>query len=496
MKFDKSDLFCHDLPTIPQPGIGKILVTGATGYIGGRLVPELILRGYKVRVLVRNPSGDYSKRWPGAEIIESDILEDRNLKNVFEGIHTAYYLIHSLHHLKREHKEDEIKVAANFCSAAEKSNLNRIIYLGNILELQKFKYSQINKNNTILSEFIKSKIPVTFLGADMIIGSGSVSFELFKNLSRRYSVIFLSKWWYKHFKPIAIRDVIKYLVGVLELPDTQGKYYFIGGKDTVPGITIFETFADVFNKKLSLINIPFINIVLESYILSLITPLPSVIIRGLFEELNSISYLEHNDIKKTIPIQLLSLKESVTRAVAREEQNRVDTRWSDAHLSIHNIAVQLHELKDPPNFIKSYTLSTQKKTGCLFKVICSIGGEKGWFHSNILWRLRGAVDRIFLGVGITRGRRSSTDLRINDVIDFWRVEKLETDYRLLLRAEMRLPGVAWLELKIEPEDTQNRLQLTAYFKSDKIFGKFYWYIFLPFHELIFPDMIREIEKSC
>ena len=199
-------------------------------------------------------------------------------------------------------------------------------------------------------------------------------------------------------------------------------------------------------------------------------------------------------IKKVLPFETKSYKEATLRALSREEQDRVYTRWSDAYPPAHEIAIKLHELGETPTYASSYSLYTRKSAASVFQSICRIGGKEGWFNSNWMWRFRGMMDRIFMGVGTSRGRKSSSNLEVNDVIDFWRVEDYRLNKRLLLRAEMKLPGRAWLEFRIDQEDLGNRLFVNAYYQTRSIIGKIYWYMFLPFHVFIFQDLIRGIEK--
>jgi hypothetical protein len=232
-----------------------------------------------------------------------------------------------------------------------------------------------------------------------------------------------------------------------------------------------------------------------AYLANLITPVPGPIIWCLLEGIKNRVVCQNTDIARFLPFQPISFKEAVVRAMTRDEQDNVHTRWSDAYPPAHYLAIKLHEIEPPPRFICSYSLLTDKGASSLFRSISRIGGKKGWFHNNWMWRLRGSVDRILMGVGTLRGRRSHTDLRINDVIDFWRVEDLRPDERLLLRAEMKLPGKAWLEFRINREADKNRLSVNAYYQPRGLAGKIYWYLFLPFHHTIFKDLIIQIEKS-
>ena len=491
---ETADLFCHDLTSTPRPEIGKVLVTGATGYIGGRLVPELLARGYQVRVLVRSPSPEYKERWPGAEIVIADALQQDTLKKALDGIHTAYYLIHSLYLGPEKFTAADIKAAANFRMAAEKNGVKRIIYLGGLGDINSSLSKHLRSRMEVAQELNSGKVPVTILRAAIIIGSGSASFEIIQHLARQLHVI-LSPGWERHkCQPIGIRDVIKYLVGVLEIPETSGKSFDIGGGDILSYKKMIEIMAGFLHKRIFFVPFPFSHIGFYAYYASLITPVPLPLVQCLFEGLKNDAICQDDSIKNFLPFVPLDYEEAIQRATDREDQDRIYTRWSDAYPPAHHLAQRLHELKSMPKYTASHSLITEKSPTSNFKSICNIGGKKGWFRTNWMWRLRGMVDRILLGVGSSRGRKSHSTLKTNDVLDFWRVEDIQQDKRLLLRAEMKLPGEAWLEFNLKPVGKRNRLSVIAYYETSKLFGDIYWYIFLPFHNVIFTDLIKQIER--
>jgi hypothetical protein len=251
--------------------------------------------------------------------------------------------------------------------------------------------------------------------------------------------------------------------------------------------------ADLLNKKR--IFVPFLSFLpLYSYLGGLITPVPAPITRSLMEGLKNEVVCQNNLIQHYLPFKPLTYKEAIIRAMSREEQDTIYTRWSDAYPPAHQLALKLHELAEEPRFTSTYSLVTQKEASALFNCFCKVGGKEGWFSNNWLWRLRGTIDKILLGVGSSRGRRSQTTLKINDVVDFWRVEDLQKNKRLLLRAEMKMPGKAWLEFQIQDADYQRKLSIRAYFHTQSLGGKLYWYFFLPFHRFIFNGLIKQIEK--
>lgn len=491
---ESDDLFCKDLPSKFQPDIGKILVAGASGYIGGRLVPELLARGYKVRVMVRGMSLEYSEIWPNAEMAVADARDIDDLRTAFKQIDTAYYLIHSLRLGPKEFVAADLQAASNFRQAASEMGVKRIIYLGGLGDKRSVLSSHLRSRVEVGEEFKRGKVPATILRAAVIVGSGSASYEIIQHLVKRLRVILIPPWAKNRCQPIAVRDVIKYLVGVLETPQTAGKSFDIGGKDILTYEGMLKVLGGVLQKKVVFIPVPFANTRIYGYFVSLLTPVPASITVCLMEGLKNEVICQDTGIRDILPFEALSYKESIIRAMSREEQDKVSTRWSDAYPPAHVLALKLHELNDGPSYIACHSLSTPKKASALFNSICKIGGKEGWFHANWIWRLRGGIDRLLLGVGTARGRKSQFSLKINDVVDFWRIEDLRENKRLLLRAEMKLPGKAWLEFGVAEESGKRRLSINAYYEAQGFFGVLYWYLCLPFHRFVFINLIRDIEK--
>jgi uncharacterized protein YbjT (DUF2867 family) len=487
------DLFCTDLPTRPQPGIGKILVAGATGYVGGRLVPDLLSRGYSLRVMVRNRVFDTDK-WPNTEVVVADALKEDQISAALERIQVAYYLIHSLSLGPEEFEDADLVAANNFQRAANNNGVERIIYLGGAGDERSCRSIHLRNRLAVLQTLKQGAVPVTALRAAIIIGSGSASYEIIKNLVRNLRVMVLPSWAKNKCQPIAIRDVIKYLVGVLELEESIGQSYEIGGKDILTYEDMLKTCANILGSKILFGRFPYQNISFYSYMASLFTPVPEPIIACLMEGLKDNTVCSEDKITRLIPFQTLSYREAIIRALSREEQDQVYTRWSDAYPPAHELAIKLSELTEPPGYTSTYSLSTRKSAASLFYNMCKIGGKDGWFRNNWMWRLRGWVDRILLGVGTARGRKSSQWIETNDVIGFFRVENIKRNELLLLRAEMKLPGRAWLEFRIANQpDGYNLVTVVAYFQTKSLFGKLYWYLFLPFHSIIFKNLLEDID---
>lgn len=494
MEWYSQESFCKDLPTSPVPETGIILVTGAGGYIGGRLVPELLERGYRVRVMVRKYSEEQTERWPDAEIVVADALNVEQLRWVLKDVAVAYYLIHSMLVGKKEFVSSDFQAATNFSKVAEERGLQRIIYLGALGENKMTLSDHLESRIDVARILKESKVPTTILQAAIIIGSGSASFEILSSIIRNSPVYFIPYWGKTQCQPIGIRDVIKYLVGCLETPETTGNTYDIGGAEILTYEEMMKVMAKLLHKRRLFIPSAISNIRLYSYIISLLSPVPAQITTCLMESVKNDVVVTHHAIRKHLDFKLIRFKVTLLRALSREAHDKISTRWSDAYPPAHDLAIKLSELSETPRYTSKYTVNSRESESVIFDSICKIGGKKGWFRTNWLWQLRGAMDRVILGVGISRGRRSASSLRINDVIDFWRVEDMVLNKRLLLRAEMRIPGKAWLEFTIDKHSEDNQLGIIAHFQPKGLGGRIYWYTFLPFHYFIFKDLLKELSK--
>jgi len=437
---------------------------------------------------------EHAERWPDAEVAVADASDAASLALALKGIHTAYYLIHSLLLGPKEFEASDLANAINFRRAAEENGVARIIYLGGLGDVRTFLSPHLRSRMRVAEELGSGRVPATVLRAAIIIGSGSASYEILQHLVRKLALIPIPYWGRTKCQPISIRDVIKYLVGVLEKPETAGASFDIGGNDVLTYEEMMRVIAEVLGKKRVFVHSCLSNIKFHAYLTGLLTPVPALITRSLMEGLQNDVVCLDRRISQLVPFRMLTYRESVIRALLREDQDTVDTRWSDAYPLAHELSIKLHELKHAPRYTASATLLTTKNAPALFHSICRIGGKAGWFHENWMWRLRGMMDSLLMGVGTARGRRSLSTLRVNDVIDFWRVEALVENRLLLLRAEMKLPGLAWLKFSIDPQNGQNRLSVTAYYDTRTFSGKLYWYTFLPFHGYIFGRLIRNIAE--
>jgi len=494
MEWDEDGLFCDDLKTVPKSAPGTVLVTGAGGYIGGRLVPELLARGYPVRAMLRAPMREYADTYPGVKTVVADALNVGALRHALHDVDTAFYLIHSLLLGAREFRAADLQAAANFRTVAAECGVRRIIYLGGLGEVRRNLSAHLKSRLEVARVLRLGSVPVTILRAAEIIGSGSASYEIIYHLVKNLPLFLMPPWARTRTQPISIRDVVKYLVGCLETEETSGQSYDIGGPDIVSHRRMLMMLAKVRGKRRLFLNIPFSFLKTYAYLTSLLTPVPGPITLCLMESVKDEMVCGDDRIRQAVPFETVPYAEAVLRAMTVEDRDRIRTRWSDSYPPAHELAIKLEELQPAPNYTASYSLHSRKGTAALFRSICRIGGKDGWFHSNWMWWLRGKIDRLLMGVGSQRGRRSSSNLRINDVIDFWRVEDLEKDRLLLLRAEMKIPGKAWLQFTVAPEGAGSRLAVTAYYASHGLLGNIYWYNFLPFHYFIFNDLIRQIER--
>ncbi|MDY6970953.1 MAG: SDR family oxidoreductase [Thermodesulfobacteriota bacterium] len=493
--WNNKELLCSGLPSRPLPDTRRVLVTGASGYVGGRLVPELLARGYQVRAMVRDNVAQYKERWPMAQIVVADALKREQLTEPLKEIDTAYYLMHSLLKGPKEFESADLEAAVNFRKAAEENKVKRIIYLGGLGDSKSSHSHHLQSRMAVAEELRLGAVPVTILRAAVIIGSGSASYEIMNHLARRLWVVLLPYWVHNRCQPIAIRDVIKYLVGVFEVPETTGEEYDIGGQDVLTYKEMLRRFVRFLNKKRLLISLPLFSISVAAYVISLLTPVPAPIIKCLMEGLKDEVVCRDDRIRKILPFEPLTYEEAIKLAVSREEQDMVDTRWSDAYPRDHAVAIKLHELSERPIYTASHSLLTNKSPSCLFASVCKIGGKEQWYHSNWMWKLRGSADRMLLGVGTARARKSYSRLAVGDVIDFWRIEDLEKNRRLLLRSEMKMPGAGWLEFKIQTADDKHELSVANYFHTTSLLGKVYWYTFIPFHHFILRRLIERIEDQ-
>lgn len=475
-----------------------VLVTGATGYVGGRLISKLINMKYKVRVLARNPSRLENKTWYNkVEIHHGDVLDKNSLIGLFKNVDTAYYLIHSMSNFNNFDEKD-IKAAKIFSKIADEEKLNQIIYLGGLADNSSDLSKHLRSRLLTGDELRKSKIKIIEFRASVIVGSGSLSFEMIRNLTERIPVMICPKWVYTRTQPISIKNVIEYLVSSLSIEFEKNMIFEIGGKDVLSYGDMIKQYAKIRNLKRLLIPIPILTPKLSSYWVHWTTPLSANITRPLVEGLKNESIIKSNNSSRSYfkKIKLLNYKEALNIALNNLKAGNVETSWSDS-LSSSNREEYLVDLKSKEGLlIERRNIYIKSNSKNIFSFILTLGGKNGWLYGNFLWRMRGYIDLLVGGVGLRRGRRNPVELKQGDALDFWRVEKIISNKLLRLKAEMKLPGIAWLQYEIVSiSDTKSELIQTAYFASKGLGGLLYWYILYPIHQIIFSGLIKTIKKK-
>ena len=468
----------------------KVLLTGSTGYIGRRLKQKLLEdKNIKLKLLVRNKKSvcELEKK---VEIIEGDTFNKDALKIALQDVDTAYYLIHSL---SNENYKDLDKISAqNFLDVAVECGVKRIIYLGG-LGVKNDDTSEHLLSRIETGEILSSNknVQTIWFRAGVIIGSGSASFEIIRNLTEKLPVMTTPKWVNTIAQPIAIDDVLSYLQEAINLETKENLIVDIGSKALSYKEMMIGT-ANALGLKRVIIPLPFMSINISSYWLNLFTPVPFSVAKALIEGLKSEVTIQNDHAKKYFPqIQPISYEDSVRNAIKEIEENQVISRWNDTANGVWE--------KNSSNEISQALYMDRKEADIshiqaqkVYQAFTSIGGENGWFAFDFLWELRGFIDKMIGGVGLKRGRRSQCDLRISDCLDFWKVVDLKENERLLLYAQMKLPGEAWLEFKIK----DNKLIQSAYFYPKGVFGRLYWYSLVPIHYFIFKNMINSIIKKA
>ena len=471
----------------------KILLTGATGYIAKRLLPVLLINnGYEVICCVRDKSRMDSNKYPAdrVKIIEVNFLNNETLHNIPEDIDAAYYLIHSMSVSSDEDFEKLETISANnFKERLQQTKVKQVIYLGGIVNEDKLsKHLKSRKNvESILSS---ASFSFTSLRAGIIVGSGSASFEIIRDLVEKLPVMIAPRWLETKSQPIAIKNVIEFLSGVLLNEKTFGKTYDIGGPDILTYKEMLLRFADVRKLKRRIFIVPVMTPKLSSYWLYFVTAISYSLAKNLVDSMKVEVICSENNLKDLLGITLINYDSAIRDAFKKTEQQQVISSWKDALSSSKLVEGLSHFVEIPTHGcykdIRVVELNNLEKT---LRKIWSIGGTNGWYYANWLWGIRGFLDKLFGGVGIRRGRKNPVDISAGESLDFWRVLLADKEQRrLLLYAEMKLPGEAWLEFKIE----NNKLFQTATFRPLGLLGRIYWYSLLPFHGFIFGGMSKKI----
>lgn len=468
----------------------KVLLTGSTGYIGRRLKQILLNdENIELKLLVRNKKSVSSLN-ENTQIIEGDTFNKESLKKALKDVEVAYYLIHSL---SNENYKDLDKISAqNFLDVAAQCGVKRIIYLGG-LGVKDENTSEHLLSRIETGEILSSNknVQTIWFRAGVIIGSGSASFEIIRNLTEKLPIMTTPKWVNTKAQPIAVSDVLSYLHNGLYLEKRENLIVDIGSEQLSYKNMMLKT-AKVLGLKRILITLPFMSINLSSYWLNLFTPVPFTVAKALIEGLKSEVIIQNDHAKKYFPnITPISYEQAVKNAIKEIEENQVISRWNDKGDGVWE--------KNAQNEISKAVFIDRKEVDIsnlapskVYQSFIGIGGVNGWFDFDFLWELRGIIDKLIGGVGLKRGRRSQCDLRISDCLDFWKVVDLKKDERLLLYAQMKVPGEAWLEFKIK----DNKLIQSAYFYPKGVFGRLYWYALVPLHYFVFNNMIKSIIKKA
>lgn len=478
-----------------------LLVTGATGYIGGRLVARLLARGYRVRCFVRSIRKAQARTWanhPQVEFIEGSIDDVDGLQRALEGCRAAYYLIHSMR-AGRDFADTDRRLARGFAMAAERAGIEQIIYLGGLGETGAGLSEHLQSRREVEDDLACTTVPLTVFRAAIIIGSGSASFEILRYLVERLPAMVTPRWVQTECQPIAVRNVLHYLVACLDCPETLGRTIDIGGPEVLTYESLLQLTAEELNLMPRLVvRVPVLTPRLSAWWIHLVTPIGHDIARPLAEGLKNRVVARDDLARQLMPQHLLSVRESIRAAVRRMSQTEVETAWSDAGV-----------IPGDPDWAGGTLMVDRRATEVpdarpedLFFAIARVGGGHGYYAVDFLWRLRGMIDRLIGGPGLRRGRRHPEDIRYGDALDFWRVTAVDTNRRLELRAEMKVPGVASLEFLIAPLDPANpsgqgaRLVQTARFAPRGLLGLAYWYSVAPMHYFVFHGMLRGIVRTA
>lgn len=490
--------------------IRNVLVTGATGYIGGRLVPELLAAGYTVRCLARTPSKLTGRPWSDdIEVVKGDVLDAASVHAAMEGMDAAYHLVHSMDG-KGDFAGRDRTAARNMREGAAAAGVKQLVYLGGLGDQDDDLSEHLSSRQDVGRELADGPVPLTELRAAVIIGSGSASFEMLRNLTEVLPVMVTPKWVRTRCQPIAVRDMLAYLVGILGRPEAMGRVLEVGG----PEVLTYEEMMHLYTKVAGLrrrrfLRIPLLTPHLSSLWVGLVTPLPVGLAQPLVESLSNEVVQTDNDIRRIVPRDLLGMETAFQLALRRIQDLDVMTTWAgadlpDPHRDTPRTDFLAEEpLEADPDWSGGTVLSDEQAVWSevaspddVFTAAMAIGGDRGYPAANWMWTLRGWLDVAVGGVGLRRGRRHPDVLVAGDALDFWRAEVVDTPHLLRLHAEMKLPGEAWLEFHVAEADGGVMLEQRARFLPRGLWGRVYWYLLLPFHALIFPRMARAIMDAA
>ncbi|MEZ5356741.1 MAG: SDR family oxidoreductase [Bryobacteraceae bacterium] len=473
-----------------------VAIAGATGYIGGRLAPRLLDAGHRVRCLVRSPGKLAHRAWAANERLEiqqADLRDEELLAERLAGCDAAYYLVHSMTSAGAGYAAEDLRLALGFARAARAAGVGRIVYLGGLGEAGPDLSEHLASRREVEAALASTGVAVTVFRAAMIIGSGSASFEILRYLVERLPVMITPKWVSTPCQPIAVRNVIGYLVGALAEPRTAGEVYDIGGGESLCYRDIMRVMAEERGlRRRWIIPVPVLTPRLSSYWIHLVTPLSHSIAKPLAEGLKNPVVCRDNRIRDLIPQDLLGVREAIRAALCKMAEGRVETNWAMAGPMAGD-----PDWSGGTVFRDERALAVEAPDWAVFQAVCRLGGGHGWYAADWLWRIRGLMDRLVGGPGLRRGRRHPETVDYGEALDFWRVAGIEQNRRLSLRAEMKLPGEAVLEFLVEPAGPARcRLRQVALFRPRGLFGLLYWYAVSPLHHIVFQGMIEGIERQA
>jgi uncharacterized protein YbjT (DUF2867 family) len=477
------------------PGI-RVLVTGATGYVGGRLVAGLEREGATLRCLARRPEALAGRIAASTEVLKGDCLDPATLPAALAGVHTAYYLVHSMGS-GRDFAALDAAAARHFGQAAHAAGVRRIVYVGGLGAAERDELSAHLRSRQETGDVLRaSGVPVVELRASIVIGSGSLSYEMVRALVERLPVMICPRWVGVRTQPIAVDDLVAYVLAARDLPEGAEGVYEIGGPDVVSYRDIMLEYARQRGLRRWLIPIPLLTPHLSSLWLGLVTPLYARVGRKLIESLRNTTVVTTDRARTAFAIRPRPLREAIARALSREDAEMADTRWSDARSSAA-LARPWGGTRFGSRIVDSRACVVAAAPREAFAPVRRLGGRAGWYWGNVFWKLRGAMDLAVGGAGLRRGRRDPERLRVGEPVDFWRVERYEEDRLLRLSAEMRLPGRAWLQFEVSPVGADgSEIRQTAIFDPAGLAGLAYWYGLYPIHSLIFGGLLRAISARA
>jgi len=472
-----------------------VLVTGATGYVGGRLVPRLLDAGHRVRVLARDPARLAGRPWlPRVEVVRGDVLDPATLPAALAGTEAAYYLVHSMGDTA-SFAERDLEAAAAFGAAARDAGVRRIVYLGGLGDPSSGLSAHLRSRQDTGERLRAAGVPVTEFRAAVIVGAGSLSFEMVRWLAERLPAMICPRWVYQRIQPIAIGDVLEYLVRALDVPASAGRVVEIGGADVLTYRDMLLGYARLRGLRRLLVPVPFLSPRLSSHWVHWMTPIPRGIARPLVEGLRNEVVVRDGEARRLFPdVHPVPYEEALRRALDRLERGEIETAWSDALASSQGDRRPVTLSVQEGMIVERREFDAPVGPEALFRAFTGLGGDRGWLYANWAWRARGVLDRLAGGVGFRRGRRDPDRLRPGDALDFWRVEALEPGRLLRLRAEMKVPGRAWLQFEALPRPGGSRLVQTAFFAPRGLAGHLYWYALYPVHRAIFANLGRRVAE--